>query len=420
MPKADTIAELARKLLDALERQRQSGSDYPLTVDRLAALADPQATPEQVGKALAKKPFASQWIPASKKDASSPIALAEDAERLAASPQLLEFALGRVCSAEKPVHTPAKVVIKVDKALQPAFRAALERHIADNTLPPAVGVLTVKNKPYLYLQRLPPPPPPPPKKKPAEELSEKLVQVLSEQRLRGVDAYPVPLDRLYELTGLPASATTRKQSVGREPFRSQAVLALPSRADSPTALADDAERLLASPLLLFKVIAATRTPDNQILSVADLKKKLHKSLQVSFTDAVSRRLSAPPLPDGIGVLLSKKKPLLFLLADVNAGSSATVAPPVTTAAPPSEPKPAPTPLDFPSRFEEAFARLDRAHGSHNHVSLVALRRALPLERGVFDAGLRQLAARRPLQPQRRRGAARHQRRGAGRRHPRRW
>jgi hypothetical protein len=380
MPKADPVAELARKLSHALEQQRQSGGDYPLTVARLAALADPQATPEQVRKALTKKPFDSTWIVAVKKDAGSPIALAEDGERLAASPLLLEFALGLVCGADKPVHPLTKVVNTVDKALRSAFRIALERRIAENTLPPTVGVTIVRRKPHLYLQKFPPPPPPPPKKKPAEELSEKLVQVLTQRRESGTDAYPVPLDRLIAETGIAATPAVVKKALGLEPFRGRAVLPLPSLPDSLVALAADAERLLASPGMFHQALAAARTPDNQILSVADLKKKLAKNLQAAFTDAVNRQLDARVLPDGIGVLYSKKKPLLFLLADLRIG-------PLPTA---PKPSPAPLPMDFAHLFDEAFARLDREHGSHNHVSLVALRRILSVDRAAFDAGLRQL------------------------------
>jgi hypothetical protein len=47
-------------------------------------------------------------------------------------------------------------------------------------------------------------------------------------------------------------------------------------------------------------------------------------------------------------------------------------------------------VDFTSLFDEAFARLEREHGSHNHVNLTVLRRAVPVERAAFDAGLQQL------------------------------
>jgi hypothetical protein len=372
VPKVDVVAKLAEKLLHTLEHQ-QSGGDYPLTVARLAALTDPQATPEQVTKALGKKPFAARWIAASKKDANSPIALVEDGERLAASPLLLEFALGLVCSAEKPPQTPTKAVNKVDKVLRPAFKVALERQIDENALPAAVGVLIVRGKPQLYLKKFPP-------KDPAEELSKKLVQTLIEQRERGSDAYPVPLNQLIEQTGVAAKATARKQALGREPFRGQAILAMPSRPDTLVALASDSERLASSPALLHRVLNAVRTADNQAVALTDLKKKIGASLQGPFVESVNRHLSARALPDGIGVLMSKKKPLLFLLADIHA------APP-----PRIEPKPSPHPsVDFAQRFDEAFARLERELGSHNHVNLAVLRRDVSVERAVFDAGLQQL------------------------------
>lgn len=392
VPKANPIDDLARKLLTALEHQRQLGADYPSTVERLAALADPQATPEQVTKALNKKPFAALWALANKKDRHSLIILAEDRERLASSPQLLEYALGLLCSADKPLHTPAKVVLKVDTSLRPAFKAALERGIADNSLPATVGVAKVGNKAHLYLVCFPPPPPPPPKKKPAEELSEKLVQVLHEQRERGDDAYPLPLDRLYELTAT-TTAAVRKQALGREPFRSQAMLALPKRADSLVALVADRNRLLTSPRLLHGILEATRTADNQAVATADLVKKLPKTLQIEFRDLLHRQVHERGLPDGVGVLLSKKKPLLFLLADINAVSPSRTSPlaPLGKAVGGEESQdkvpPPPSQIDFSTRFEEAFARLDRERGGHNHVSLVDLRRAVPVERAVFDAGL---------------------------------
>jgi nucleotide-binding universal stress UspA family protein len=392
MPKADPIKDLAEKLLHALEKQRQSG-DYPLTVEHLAVLADPQAPPEQVSKALNKKPFAAKWIVANKKDRNSPLTLAEDAERLAAGPQLLEYALSLLCSADKPLHTPAKVISAVDKALRTAFKAALERAIAENNVPATVGIVWVKKKPQLYLQRFPPPPPPPPKQKPAEELSEKLVQVLSEQRERGGEAYPLPLDRLFELTGTTATAKVRKQALGKEPFHSRVLLALPKQPDSPVALIDDRDRLLTSPLLLHGVFAMTRTPDNQAVNVTELARKLPKNLQGDFRAALNRQVNERVLPEDIGLLYSKKKPLLFLLADLHAPP-----PPKSPLSPPvreveseeRQDKPSPPPVDFSARFEEAFARLDHEHGGHNHVSLVDLRRAVPVERAIFDAVLQQM------------------------------
>jgi hypothetical protein len=385
MPRVDPVAELAAKLLQALEQQRQSSGDYPLTVARLAALAELQATREQVAKALAKKPFAAKWVVANKKDANSPIALAEDRERLAASPQLVEYALGLLCSADASLHTPAKVAAKVDTSLRPAFKAALDRQIAANTLSATVGVRMVRGKPQLYLQQFPP-------KDPIEELSKKLVEALSQQRDRGPDDYPTSLPCLIERTGLAVKPAELKQALGREPFRGQAIVAMPSVPDSLVALSADAERLASSPVLLRCALTATRTADNQALTITDLKKKIAPSLQGPFVASLDRRLSGGALPEGIGVLRSKKKPLFFLLADLNVAPppAATMPAPKPTP-PPAEPKPTPVPvMDFARRFEEAFAHLDREHGSHNHVSLVELRRAVPVDRAAFDAGLQQL------------------------------
>ena len=390
VPKANPIDDLARKLLTALQQQRQSGGDYPTTVERLAALADPQATPEQVKKALNKKPFAALWLIANKKDTHSPIVLVEDLERLAASEQLLEYALGQLCSAEKPSHPPAKLIAKVEKPLRPAFQSALERAVAQNTVPPTVGIAWVKKKPHLYLQRFPPPPPPPPKKKPAEELSEQLVRVLTEQR-EGAN-YPLPLDRLFDLTATAAASSVRKQALGKEPFRSQALLALPKRADGPVALSADRARLLSSPSLLHGVLDAARTPDNQAVAAADLVKKLPKTLQIDFRGHLQRQIASRGFPETIGLIYSKKKPLLFFRADLDAAPILPLPAPTKgneVAAKRAEPI-APPPVDFAHCFEEAFVRLDRERGGHNHVSLVDLRRAVPVERGAFDAGLQQL------------------------------
>lgn len=385
MPRVDPVAELAAKLLYTLEQQRQSGGDYPLTVARLAAVADPQAPPEQVARALAKKPFAAKWVVANKKDANSPIALAEDRECLAASPQLVEYALGLLCSADTPLHTPAKVAAKVDTSLRPAFKVALDRQIVASSLPATVGVRMVRGKPHLYLQQFPP-------KDPVEELSKKLVEALSQQRERGPNDYPTPLPRLIERTDLAVKPAELKQALGREPFRGQAVVAMPSLPDSLVALSADAERLAASPALLHHALTAMRTADNQALTLTDLKKKIAPSLQGPFAASLNRILSGSTLPDGIGVLRSKKKPLLFLLADLNAvPPPAAPMPAPKPIAPPAAPKPAPVPaMDFARRFEEVFAHLDREHGSHNHVSLLELRRAVPVDRAAFDAGLQQL------------------------------
>jgi hypothetical protein len=377
MAKANARAALAGRLLELLRRQREAG-DYPLTASRLAELAGPEATPEQALKALAVKPFAAEVALASKKDAAAPLALAADAERLAASPGLLEFALNRACTAAKPLQPLAKVVAQVEKWLRPAFEAALRRRLDEGTLPPEVASQTVRGRPHFYLKQFPPPKPP------ALGLSERLVRALEEQRGRGGGAYPVPLDHLVELAGAAPPALVKK-ALAAEPFRSQALVAMARKPDAPVALATDRDALAASPLLVQAALSAARSADNQAVGFADLKKKLVPPLRQPFEAALARHIAAGHLPPGVGCLRVKKKPHLFFLADLGA-----TAPPAQPAAAPDPPPPAAPPQDFARLFEEAFDRLNRERGSHNLVSLVGLRRALPVGRAAFDTELQRL------------------------------
>ena len=82
--------------------------------------------------------------------------------------------------------------------MKPAFAAALQRRIAEETLPGTVGVVEVKGKPRLYLRTLPPP---------AVELSQALVRTLEAMRSQGENAYPPPLK---ELIAGPAPRPARR------------------------------------------------------------------------------------------------------------------------------------------------------------------------------------------------------------------
>ena len=198
MPKPDDAAVLAGKIIETLERLRDRGGDaYPPTLSHLAALADPQAPSTLAAKAIKKKPFADRLLAAAKHPESL-VALAEDADRLADNPRLIEFTLSLLCTPEKRLHPPAKLVTKVDKALKPAFAAVLQRRIAEKTLPETVGVVAVRGKPRLYLRTLPPP---------AVELSQALVRALEAVRSQGGNAYP---PSLKELIRAPAPRPGRR------------------------------------------------------------------------------------------------------------------------------------------------------------------------------------------------------------------
>jgi hypothetical protein len=390
MPKPDAAAELAGKMVQTLERLREQGDDaYPPTLAHLSALADPLAPPELAAKALKKKPFAARFL-AANKHADSPIALAEDAERLADSPRLLEFTLSLLCTPEKRLHPPAKLVGKVDKSLKAAFTAALQRRLAEGSLPTTVGVVAFRGKPQFYLRTLPPP---------AVELSQKLMRTLEALRAEGENTYPLSLKELITRADPAAGPILVKAAMALLPFAGRTLSAAPRDPASPLALTEDRDALLRSAVLLEYAVIAVRKPDHQAVSLADLKKKVAKPLQAAFEAAVVARIAAGKRSPAVGWLYVKKKPHLFLFADLNitAQASGGRKPPDNVAAPMTvlshqgayAPR-SPVVVDFAAAFGAAFDQLDRQKGSHNIVNLVDLRSAVPVDRTAFDGGLQQL------------------------------
>jgi hypothetical protein len=308
--KPDHATALAEKLLQTLEAQRAVGaSAYPLTLLRLAELSDPQAPPELVFKAAGKKPFADTALVAQKKNLAAPVALRGDTAVLAASPLLLAFALETLCKPEKPTVPVDKLAGKLLPDLRQPFIDAVNRHIQENTLPSAVGAVTVKNAAHLYLQRMPPPPP---KKKPEVALAEKLLQTLEAQRSLGGDAYPLPLQRLVELTDPQAPPKVLTKATATAPFAERALVAQKKAAAAPVALREDLDRLAASPLLLEFVLEAVCTPQKPTWPVAKLQAKVDPSLRQPFADAIARQMQDNTLPASVATVTVKNVPHLYL------------------------------------------------------------------------------------------------------------
>ncbi len=366
MPKPNPIADLALRLLEALRLRREKGATDFLTVSQLAAQLDPLPSLADALKAFKKKPVADQML-AAKADPGSPVALADDAARLADSPLLLEYAVGLLSTPKKPLHPVAKVAAKLDARLREPFAAAVQRRLDANDLPATIAVVRVKDVPHLCLK------PYLPRLAPEVELAGKLLRALHEHRQRG--DYPLTLIRLVRDADPQASAELVQKALAAKAFKPHVLLALPKNPETPLALAEDADRLARWPALVEAVLAQVSTLDNQAWVAGDLAKKLGKNLRTVFAEAVA----SAPLPETVGCVRIKAKSYLFLIREVGVKPSII---PVQAATAPT--------LDFAVRFETVFAEIDRRTGSHNFVSLVELRRALPVERGVFDEGLRQL------------------------------
>jgi hypothetical protein len=387
-PKPDAAAALGEKFLAVLDAQRALGEgSYPLLLQRLIELADPQASPELIEKALGKKAFKDRVVVAQKKNRAAPVALSEDLRRLAASPLLLEFVLEQLCTPANPTWPPSKLKAKVESKLKKPFEEAVQRQVRDQTLPPAVGSRLEKNKPVLYLRRIPPAPPSPP---PEEVLADKLLQVLQAQRVLGGEAYPLPMERLVELTSPGAAAALVKKALAHPVLKDQLALFDAKKPKAPVALIEDRDRLVSSHTLLEFLLKDKRKAKEQAFPIESLLPKRSDFCQ-PFEVAVRRQIETDSLPPSIGWMWISKKQHVFFLEDVHRGRSATGRVAVGETTPlPVPPSPQVASADFARVFDEAFNQINRRKGGHNFVSLVDLRREVPLARAVFDSELRKL------------------------------
>jgi hypothetical protein len=406
--KKDAATELAEKMVQVLEAQRHLGTDsYPLTLRRLAELTDPAAPAELVLKAVAKKkPFGERAVAVQPKNLDSPIALSEDADQLASSPLLLAFALDGICSPLKPTCAVSELKKKLPAKLKQLFETAVNRRMEENNLPPGVTVIPVKNKKHLHLLRYPLP------KLPEEILAESLVQVLHAQRKLGGDSYPLVLARLVELTQPAADRAVLQKAVTQLVSQKKVLLAVRAvKGDlaTPVTLYEDCELLAGSALLLETALWLARSDTNQMFKPTDLARKVVPVLRVPLEQTITQRIRDRSFPSTVGCLFQKNKPLLFLMNDVITtplGDSKRAERPVpvprgapepakgsetTSPSPSVVPVPTAAPFaDFARDFDAAFQQLDSGRGSHNFVSLLDLRRALPVDRPTFDAELRSL------------------------------
>jgi hypothetical protein len=150
--KKDLAGELADKMIRSLERHRAlGGSAYPLTTRRLAELADPQATPAQVGKAINKRTFQSRAALADRKDLDAPVALYEDIDLLAGGQLLLDFLFRKARTPANQAFSVAQLKAKATTKLQKAIQLALARQIERGSLPPGIGWITISRSRKLFL-----------------------------------------------------------------------------------------------------------------------------------------------------------------------------------------------------------------------------------------------------------------------------
>jgi hypothetical protein len=140
----------------------------------------------------------------------------------------------------------------------------------------------------------------------AADLSAKLTQALEAQRDQGATAYPTTLGRLCELTDPSAPSDLVFKATGKRPFSEGAVVARKKSLDAPAALREDLEQLAGSRQILHFVLNLTCTETSPTATLAALKKKLDKTLQVPFEQAVRRQIAENALPSDMEWLPKEK------------------------------------------------------------------------------------------------------------------
>jgi hypothetical protein len=150
--KQDPVSDLAEKMIAALAEQRRRGPDaYPVTVARLAQLADSQAAQNVLLKAINKrKGFLDKVIIAKRRDINSPLALLDDMQTLAESSQLMSFLLRSARTPTNQAFSIAELKDKLTAGLKDAFAAAANRRIDENRLPEGIAWIFVKRTRRLF------------------------------------------------------------------------------------------------------------------------------------------------------------------------------------------------------------------------------------------------------------------------------
>ena len=236
------------------------------------------------------------------------------------------------------------------------------------------------------------------------EVADKMLSVLRSERAAGGRAYPIVLETLGRLADPQARPQQILKAAAKRSFTTQVVAARIRQLDAPVALLEDLVVLAGSPLVLELALRSKRTNTIHAHTVAQLAQRLTGKLQQPFKQVVGRQVETGQLPPEVG-WISDRRPKLFLIEDLQPQSLRRRLQGPASGAPPAASVPVSVPAergaetagipavarDFAARFEAAFDELDRQKGSHNFVSLVDLRRAIPdVSREQFDTGLRQL------------------------------
>jgi hypothetical protein len=391
-PPLSPSTELAGRLVEALRKRKAQGTGYPTTLDELKQEVEPTVKAPLLKQALNQDLLVRHVLRSVPTRTDAPVALVEDRDLLAGSAVLLEYLLGGTTTARKPLATIGHLKLHLTRDLQQLFEGALARQIAEGRLPSTVGLLRREEGTELYLVA---------RAAAAWILGQKVLVAL---RTSPATAPPT-LEQLATLAG-GASPELMRKALADKDVKKELLVAIPGEPASPVLRIADRDTFAGSPALLHCLLRMGRSPDTQALPMADLSRKLDRTLRYTFETTLENQLETHHLPAGVGCLKIRKVPHLFLLEELSISSESASSPRFAPEGPlPARndqssgagvggpaplPPPAITPTEFERRFAQTFEHLDRQRGSVNLVSLVALRRELGVERGLFDRELQRL------------------------------
>jgi hypothetical protein len=238
-------------------------------------------------------------------------------------------------------------------------------------------------------------------------LARRMVAVLDQQRRLGEAAYPPSLRRLAELCENKGTENALRKAASIAPMAGRATVVAKKGLDAPVVFNEDIEGGLAKALpglLRFALSPVTSKTKKGLSETAafttkELAKRVMTELQQRLEHAVKEGIGRLSLSRGVGWVIVKGEPLLFLTENLKPAATRSSAPVEGHVSEPH--RHAPTvhsssggefrPHDFTQAFRAAFEILDRRNGSTNFVKLADLRQALgEFSRDEFDAGLRRL------------------------------
>lgn len=360
---------LRERLAERLAAARAAGQPFP-TLRELTA--GDEASEKPAEKAVLSAAGAKQFpgILANKKDFDSPLAAAEDLAALAASDRLLDYALAQTPPQPGGFYKDTDLLKAVTHA---QLKAAFKQRLAKLAAEPNNRFFSGKIE---------------------DALAPRLIEILRQADDEG--ATPLTLKALAERANLANLAErTLLAAAKKQAFTRVAVLA--NKKIDGLVLLKENLRDLVWKRPLGEWVAATVTDKEHAVGLPQLTKTLGNGLNKTHKDALKKELAERleqswrhgQLPAGLGAIRVKSGPLLFRLSDVRPAPSASATPTPSPVAMPSAHGQAKL-MEFPHRFEQAFARLD-AEKRANLVSLHDLRTALSeYPRETFDAALKLL------------------------------